>query len=114
MARPGNYPLALYRGDSYSWQFVLWEDDAHTLPSDLTGVTAAAQVRDKPGGAIVMAMTCDVDLPNTINVNLAAAAWAPSGPKGTAAWDLQLTYADDSVVTVLAGQAIITQDVTVP
>jgi len=112
MARPGNYALALYRGDSYTWQFVLWEDDAHTIESDLTGVVAAAQIRDKPGGAIVLSMTCDITLPNIIDLTLPAAAWSPSSPKGNAAWDLQLTYDDDQVITILAGAAVITVDVT--
>lgn len=107
---PANYTLRLYRGDSYGWQFVLWSDTDKTQPVDLTDVTVAAQIRDRPGGTPVIDMTCTVTLPNTIAVDLDAAdsQTAPSG-----GWDLQLTYSDGRVVTVLAGMVIVTPDITV-
>lgn len=110
--RPGDYPLDLYRGDSYSWQFKIWTDQA--LPptaADLTGVTAKAEVRDTPGGLLLATLTCTITLPNTILVKLPAALWTGLNRK-QAAWDLQLTYADLSVVTIIAGAVTVTPDVT--
>lgn len=111
MSRPGDYPMTLYRGDTYAWQFRLWKDVSATIPADLTGVVAKAEIREKPGGEIIATMTCTVTQPNIIDVHLPEAAWDPVTYK-LGAWDLQLTYPDSSVVTVLAGVVHITPDVT--
>ena len=107
---PGKYDLALYRGDTYSWRFQLWEDDARTDPVDLTGVVAESEIRDKSGGAVIMTLECVVTLPNIIDVELAADLWTGAPPAG--AWDLQLTYATGEVRTVVAGKVVITPDIT--
>ena len=107
---PGKFPLLLYRGDSYHWSFVLWTDTAKTVPADLTGVVAKAQIRDKPAGATIVATVCNVALPNTITMDLDAASSARLPPTG--AWDLQLTYPNGDVATVLAGAVTTTPDVT--
>jgi hypothetical protein len=112
--RPELFPLALYRGDTYGWTFRVWQDTPGGIPADLTGVVAAAQVRDRPGGSRVMALDCQVAAPNLVNVNLPAGAWegVQLGPR--AAWDLELTYPSGTVVTIVAGPVAVTQDVTVP
>ena len=46
--RPGTYDLDLYRGDSYAWEFHLWDDEAKTAATDLTVVTVR---RATPGHA---------------------------------------------------------------
>lgn len=107
---PGGFPLTLYRGDSYRWSFVLWADAAKTAPADLTGVVAKAEIRDKPNGTKVVALTCHVNLPNTITAILDAASSVQLPLTG--AWDLQLTYPDGQVATVLAGAVTVTPDVT--
>ena len=106
---PGKYALAIYRGDSYHWQFKLWADTAKTVPVDLTGVTVKAEIRDKSGGAILGTLTCVVTMPNIIDASLAAddSALLKSG-----VWDLQLTYTGGAVSTVLAGAVTVTADVT--
>ena len=108
---PGTYPLEIYRGDSYRWQFKLWNDVDKTDPVDLTGVTPKAEIRDKPAGKKVTPMTCTISAPNMIDVALAA---ADSGSliAGKAYWDLQLTYSGGDVSTVLAGPVTVTADVT--
>jgi hypothetical protein len=111
--RPEPFPLALYRGDSYAWQFRVWQDTPGGTPEDLAGVTAAAQVRDRAGGQVVMALDVVVVQPNLVNVNLPADAWdAVQLRKG--AWDLQLTWPGGAVVTIVAGPVQVVQDVTVP
>lgn len=107
---PGTYPLQLYRGDTYRWQFTCFDDVAQTMPSDLTGATVNSQIRDKPGGSYICVLACTVTLPNIINMVLAAADSA-SLPN-SAAWDLQLTYASGDVATLLAGPVNVTADVT--
>jgi hypothetical protein len=100
----------LYRGDTYRWQFRLWLDTASTQPADLTGATAVSQIRDKPGGTLIAALTCVITLPNLIDATLSAADSAKLPSSG--AWDLQVTYASGDVATVLAGPVNTTSDVT--
>jgi hypothetical protein len=110
MATPGQYPMKLYRGDTYRWQFVLRDDEGKTQPTDLTGVVPKAEIRDKPSGAIKATIGCTITAPNIIDAVLLAADCALLPAKG--AWDLQLTYADGDVATVLAGTVDVTLDVT--
>src|SRR4051812_50157975 len=98
---PGSLPLALYRGDSGSWRFVLWADTAKTIPADLAGVIAKAEIRDKVAGSNITALPCTVEMPNAILMTLSATASAKLPVKGV--WDLQLTYPEGQVSTVLAG-----------
>jgi hypothetical protein len=107
---PGQYPLSLYRGDTYRWQFKLWADADRTQPADLTGVEAKAQIRDRPGGAIIVGLICTISLPNIIDVVLNAGL-SVTLPQ-VCVWDLQLTYASGDVNTVLAGPVAVTPDVT--
>lgn len=108
---PGVYNLSIYRGDTYRWQFKLWEDAAKTDPADLTGVTVKAEIRDKPGGAVVYAtLACTLTMPNIIDVLLDADSSSLLSSRGS--WDLQLTYTNGDVATVLAGTVSVVADVT--
>ena len=107
---PGSYPLVLYRGDSAQWRFVLWTDAAKTQPADLTGVVAKAEIRDAPSGRKIVPLTCAIEAPNVITAALTAASAALLPAKG--AWDLQLTYPDGEIATVLAGPVTVTPDIT--
>jgi hypothetical protein len=105
--RPGTLPLRLYRGDSYSWQVRVWADEAHTSPVDLTGATAAGAVG---GVAGAITLDCTVTLPNLIDVLLPAAGW--NGTLAFDRWDLQLSWSDGRVYTLLAGPVSVQDDVT--
>jgi len=107
---PGTYALDLYRGDSYAWRFTLFEDDPPTVPTDLTGATAEAEIREKTAGVNIVAMTCVVTLPNIIDMTLDPDQYAACPAKGV--WDLQVTYPDGWVQTVLHGTVTVTGDVT--
>lgn len=117
---PGKYDLRLYRGDSYAWSFRLWNDDAKTEPADLETATAAAQIRNKSGGEQVIDLVCTIQPSgapgnpdyNTIHAELPADAWADAPGIGAGVWDLEITYADGVVQTVLAGKVTVTGDVT--
>lgn len=110
---PGDYPLKLYRGDSYKWRFVVWADPEKTQPADLTDVVAAAQIRTTAGGDLLMNLVCEVLLPNTVTVALPASLWPTTAPK-TAGWDLELTYPNSppDVTTIIAGKVSVTMDYT--
>jgi hypothetical protein len=107
---PSTYALDLYRGDTYHWSFVLWDDTDKTVPHDLTGVVVKAEIRDRPGGSVVSPLALTVILPNTIDAAMDAAQSAQLPDAGV--WDLQLTYPDNFVATVLAGDVTVTPDVT--
>ena len=109
---PGTLALTMYRGDSYSWQFVLWQDANKTQPVDLTGVTAKSEIRDKPGGALLETFTPLITLPNTITLSLDATK-SSQMPVSGGVWDLQLTYLSGGTVsTVVGGTIAVTPDVT--
>jgi len=107
---PVTVPLEVYRGDSAHWTFALYTDAELTAPFDLTGAAAAAEVRPKTSGPVLTALVCTITLPNTVDVDLPAAA---SGLlTGKAVWDLQLTWLNGKVQTVVAGPVTVTEDVT--
>jgi hypothetical protein len=107
---PGTFPLDLYRGDSYAWRFVLWQDEAKTLPVDLTGATAEAEIRNASAGTTIVTLECTVVVPNSVDVVMTPAMYATC-PK-TGVWDLQITFPDGSVHTPIAGPVNLTPDVT--
>jgi hypothetical protein len=104
---PGTLPLRLYRGDSYAWQVRLWADEAHTEAIALDGASAAAQI-EGPGG--VIALDCAITLPNLVDVVLPAEHW--NGTLALNRWDLQFTWDDGRVYTLLAGPVSVQDDVT--
>jgi hypothetical protein len=106
--QPANLPLDLYRGDSGSMRVTLL--DKAQQPIDLTGAVAKCEIRDRPAGAQVTALTCVITLPNIIDVTLSAADSQKLPAKGV--WDLQLTYASGEVKTPIGGQVQVTPDVT--
>lgn len=108
--KPARYDLKLYRGDTYTWRFTFWSDDDHTVPADLTTVEIAAEIRDRSAGAKVTALTCTLNPPNVVDVNLAADDCGFLPVKG--GWDLQLIYPGDIVRTVVAGSVQVTADIT--
>lgn len=106
---PGYYRLEIYRGDTTRWQFVLWRDDAKTIPVDLAGVAVSAQLRDHPNGKVYATLGCTITAPNKVNATLAT---ADAAQVVNGAWDLQLTYGSGDVVTALAGDVWVVPDVT--
>lgn len=109
--RPATYNLDLYRGDTYSWVFRLWTDNSHTTPIDLTDVTAKAEIRSKSGATPIATLTCTITLPNEIAVKLPVAVWTDL-TYSQGRWDLQLTYLNGDIVTIVAGDVVITPDIT--
>jgi hypothetical protein len=106
---PASFPLNLYRGDTGRWSFAFWTDATRTTPADLSGVEVKAEIRDRPGGSAITALTCG-QVANAVLVELTADASKALPPAGV--WDLQLTYPNGDVATVLAGPVIVQADVT--
>lgn len=113
-AQVAQYDLLLVEGDSDEWQFKLWDDPDRSDATNLDGATAQGQIRDVPGGSVVMTLACTVVLPNVLDVKLPAAEWAhwPAG-RAHGVWDLQVSYPSGDVNTVLAGQVQVSPQVTV-
>lgn len=108
---PGTYNLSVYRGDTHTWDFVLWADTEKTIPIDLTSTDVAAEIRSATGATPVTVLAVTVTLPNSIHVELSPAQ--SRALPASARWDLQLT--DTSVgriATLLAGQVKVTGDIT--
>jgi hypothetical protein len=109
--KPGPMPLELYRGDSAAWQFKLFDDEGKTIPTNLTGVQAKAQIRDRSGGDKITDLACTITPPNVIDVRLSAEdSRTLEFTRGF--WDLQLTYTDGRVHTIVAGGVTVTADIT--
>src|SRR6516162_4880252 len=107
---PGTYDLNLYRGDTYGWKFVLWQDTNKTIPVDLTGCTAKAEIRDKSGGSKICPIKCTINGTNNNEIDaVLLAADCAGAPNG--GWDLQVTF-PTGVRTILAGKVKITDDYT--
>lgn len=106
---PAKYDLNLYRGDSYGWRFILWQDVNKTVPVVLAGATVGSEIRDKSAGTKIIPMDCTVTAPNIIDVALNAASCKACPNKGV--WDLQITYPDGQVNSPVAGVVVVAGDV---
>lgn len=107
---PGKFDLALYRGDSFHWKFVLWQDDQQSIPVDLTDSTVAAEIREKSAGVSIVSLGCVVTVPNIIDVTMTPEMYVTCPKIGV--WDLQITSPVGDVHTVVAGAVNVTADVT--
>jgi len=109
MSMTGCYDLAVYRGDTFEWLFRLWADLDRTQPVDLAGATAKAEIRNAPGGLVVVALDCQVSAPNLIGATLDTVGSSRVPAAGV--WDLQVTFPDGVVKTPLAGKVYAVADV---
>jgi len=107
---PGAFSLAIYRGDTHAWRFTLWQDAEKTVPVDLNGIAVKAEIRDRPAGTVIQALTIVVTEPNFIDATLTGEQTAMLPASGR--WDLQLTDAALWVSTILAGPVKVTGDIT--
>jgi hypothetical protein len=103
------FNLDLYRGDYYTWRVVLWNDTAQTVPTDLTGATVKAEIRDKSAGTRIIVLGCAVTGSNVIDVEMLPTDWVECPATGV--WDLQVTFPVGRIRTVLAGKVTTTGDV---
>ena len=113
--KPGTLPIEIYRGDSLAWQFNLWDDEAKTIPTDLSAAEVKAQIRDRPSGKLIVELDCTVTPPNVIDMRLPASV-SRTLCITRGAWDLQVTRPDpvvgQLVQTVVAGPVTVVLDIT--
>jgi hypothetical protein len=109
-ALPVEVNLALYAGDSFG-PLLLTVTDPAGAPADLTGYTAAAEIRtarDGDGAALAVFTASIAD--NVVTLYLGADQAAKLAG-GRAFWDCQIT--GPLTLTLASGQVDITGDVTV-
>jgi len=107
---PGKFDFNMYRGDTYSWRFILWIDEEKTDPVILTGAVVEAEIRDKPGGMAIIELPCTIVPPNIIDVTMTPQNYVGCPAKGV--WDMQIIYPNGIVNTPIGGSISITPDVT--
>ena len=108
---PGKYSLSIYRGDTCRWQVKVWADDARSQPFDLTGLTARAEIRNRPAGSKISSITCRITPPNIIDLELTPALSRTLPSRGV--WDLRIVNpTNDAVGTILSGNVTVTAAVT--
>lgn len=112
MTLPVRHDLTVYRGDTEVATFRLWETVVGGTPTDLTGATARAEIRDTTGGTLLLALVVVITLPNEVNVSIPASSWAGFPRRSSAVWDLEITYPGAIVRTLVAGGVTIAGDVT--
>lgn len=113
MSAPAFFALEVYQGDSEAWAFSFWSDPAATVPLDLEGYEARAEIRAKPGAPSVLAtLSCEVTLPNVVTVRLPPEESAALSPC-SGSWDLEVSLPGAEYVrTLVAGPVTVTAQVT--
>jgi hypothetical protein len=106
---PAQYKLSLYRGDSFQYVFRFWQDQAKTIPADLTGRTPKATLTQDETDIDLPAV---LTLPNEIAVTITGATWDAIPAVGFATWDLQLVDGAGWVQTPIVGPVWIEADIT--
>jgi len=104
-------PLVIYQGDTYAWDFALWEDRAASIPIDLTGATAKAEIRLRSGSPVIVDLPISITLPNEIVATLSRTD-SLKLVQPNARWDMQLTLPDQTVTTIMAGPVTVTRSIT--
>ena len=108
------YAAPIRRGDTYSHPFTFVTSAGAAI--DKSACTFRAQIRDLPGDAAAATASFTVALSgagsNVVTISMTATQTAQLAP-GTYAWDLEETTGS-TVVTRVAGEAVISQDVSRP
>jgi hypothetical protein len=114
---PATLNLEFYQGDTFSRSFRLWTDSAHTVPRNLAGYTAKAQLRLQaaPTADLLAEFTAQISgspTANTITISLSSAQ--TSGIVQTSGWyDVQIKDGSNNVETLVRGKVTITPEITV-
>lgn len=101
--------IKAYQGDTFSPELTF--TDANDDPLDFTDVVFKMQIRKKDG-TLMQTLLQDTDLTVTLP-NIISFGTIIDVEKGVYEYDLQGTWSDDSVVTLLGGQFEVVKEVTV-
>lgn len=105
--------IKAYQGDTFSPQLTF--TDANDDPLDFTDVVFKMQIRKKDG-TLMQTLVQDVDFTVSQSpdpTNVISFGTIIDVEKGLYEYDLQGTWSDDSVVTLLGGQFEVVKEVTV-
>lgn len=111
MARPANYPLDIRIGDTETVSITMQDSGGNAI--NISGRTYSAQIRERASSSTPLAtFTCSIVNAATgkFQCVLSAATTAALEP-ANAKWDLQENY-NGIITTLLAGDAVISRDVT--
>lgn len=98
------YKLTLPAGTHFSKTFYDFPNGVDGTPRNLSSYSAAAQVRDRPGGTLLVAFTVTL---GGATGTITLAADIPDRPLTRAVWDLKMTDPNGKVTRPLSGPAII-------
>ena len=101
--------IKAYQGDTFSPELTF--TDSNDDPLDFTDVVFKMQIRKKDG-TLMQTLIQDTDLTVTLP-NIISFGTIIEVEKGLYEYDLQGTWSDDSVVTLLGGQFEVVKEVTV-
>jgi hypothetical protein len=106
---PARADLRIYQGDDYGAVVTV---NGGTPPDVIAGYTAKAQIREDTADAcpdVAAEISAQVASPV---VNLAIPSAVTANLCGQYVWDLELTDPDGIVTTILAGNVVVTSEVT--
>jgi hypothetical protein len=111
-AMPENVDLVIYQGDTC--RFTVTVTDANGTVINLTGYTAAAQLKSDFDDATPTNFTCTISTPASgiVSVVMSAATTAGLTPGSDYIWDVQVTQPGGDVRTYLAGDVTVVPEVT--
>jgi hypothetical protein len=107
---PSKANLAIYQGDDYA--AVVQVFDGNGSPLDLTDYQAHAHIRVGPANLYPEVVVEVIAAIQDSRIDLSIPATQTIGLSGQYMWDLQLVAPDGMITTILAGNAIVTPDVT--
>lgn len=112
MTLPATKNITIYQGDTFVFPFrVKTRSGINTVPVDLTGASAQAQIRAKDGTILAeFAAEITDPLEGQVRLTLSNTQTAALTQKGI--WDCQIIRADGTVKTYLAGQVSLAKEVT--
>lgn len=118
MTYPANYSFPVYAGDTIAFDVTYKEGTPGSeVGKSLTGATLLCEVATERGGSAVTTMTVTADGDQTTNPGeMTATLPAANSALLTGLiyyYDIQITWADATVQTILQGTLTVTQDVSV-
>jgi hypothetical protein len=107
-AWPNTVDVDIYQGDDFSMTLTVTNPDGSA--ANLTGATAAAQIRSAPASTDIAATFTTTIASNVVTLTLTHTA--ATALSGNYVWDCQLTYSGGTVNTIAAGRVRVAAEVT--
>jgi len=112
------YNLCIKQGETYDIRFIYWEDEACTIPVNLTGATAEMQIRQAHSsptaewsGSTVGGEITLVGAEGIVDVQIDSVT-TTAFTFAEAVYDLELTMPSGDVIRMVEGSVTTTEEVT--